>query len=92
MMTREEALLLCEIQYHDLPGCSNGFVTEIKPRKHYIIVLNKKTRERNSYTLEHELAHIRLDHFHDLDKPMQVCEQEAHEMALSELAKRKGCI
>ena len=88
-MTREKALSMCKIQYISFPVyVVNGMTIEIDPHNKYLILINKDhSQTRQQFTLEHELAHIRLNHLYDLDKPIQVCEREADEMALAEIRK-----
>ena len=65
-----------------------GTTIEIDPHKKYLILINKDhSQARQQFTLEHELAHIRLNHIYDPGKPIQICEREADEMALSEIRK-----
>lgn len=87
-MTREKALSMCKIQYISFPVyVVNGTTIEIDPHNKYLILINKDhSQTQQQFTLEHELAHIRLNHFYDPDKPIQICEQEADEMALAEIS------
>ena len=79
MLSREEALSMCKIQYCDLPECCRGMTIELSPVRFKIVVNERYAPDHQRFTLEHELAHIRLGHFHRQQTPLSVCERGCFE-------------
>lgn len=74
-MTREQAINKARIQYLPLPSDIRGMVKLC--RDGYLIVINSNlSAEDQSKTIEHELNHIRLNHFYS-DADIRTIEAEA---------------
>lgn len=90
ILTREQALALCTIRHYDLPGNPFGVTVEIIPGRKYNVCLNRHNSPlQDRFTLEHELAHIRLGHFTD-SRPLSIIEHEADSLALETIYRRYG--
>ena len=90
MMTRQRALMLATIQRADMPIVVKGMTIPNRKRTRFMIVLNNANdAETDAFALEHELAHIRMNHFDD-PRPIQEIEAEADALALAELNARQN--
>lgn len=84
MISRAEALRRSTIYYVDLPNTIEGITSPDGNR--YIIAINRALSEaRQRFSLEHELAHIRFDHFY-CEKSIEEVEREADEIAAQAIA------
>ena len=83
MITRAEALRLSHIHYISLPDGIRGAVKQIKGGRYLIAIDSSMSADEQARTLEHELAHIRLNHFHsELD--IQAVEAQAEKLTREE--------
>ena len=75
-MTREKALELAEVVYTpDLPLCVLGGVTPLPDGRFLIAINSRASAAEQASALEHELAHIQLDHL-TREEPVKALEAE----------------
>ena len=86
-MTRAEALGLASVHYLPLPDSIHGATR--RAAGGYLIAINSTmSAEAQAQTLEHELAHIRLDHFNS-EASIEKIEAEAEALVNTEIKKRR---
>ncbi len=73
------------VHYIELPDGVHGAVTLNGDGTYLIIINNKLSECDRELTLQHELAHIKLDHFNRHDKTVTECEAEVDEYLKSRL-------
>lgn len=79
-MTKEIALSLSQIYYLPFPDDIYGMVHPRRDGGYTIAINSNLPPEEQERALEHELAHIRLDHFNS-DKSIRTIEAEADKLA-----------
>lgn len=80
MMTRSEALSIARVYYAPLPETINGAVHLRDDGRYTIVISSNISAEAQEEALEHELRHIRMDHFHS-EKDIRTIEAEAEKIA-----------
>lgn len=89
MMTRSEALSLARVCYAPLPETINGAVRLRDDGRYLIVISSSISAEAQEEALEHELSHIRLDHFQS-EGDIGTIEAEAEALSHATLGERYG--
>ena len=86
MFTRAAALAASTVYYIELPETIRGITSPDQERGGFVIIINSLLDDTGRrYTLEHELAHIRLNHFYDKTKTDEDKDREADDLAAAEI-------
>ena len=66
----------------EIQGKLFGFIfQEIKKDRYEILIDNTRPRDQQKISLKHEFAHLLMNHFFQLDKPIDEIEKEAEAKA-----------
>jgi len=80
MITRSEAIALSKIHFIPMPSDVYGVTAPTRSGRYVIAINSAMPPADQARTLEHELAHIMLDHFDD-PRDIRTVEHEADELA-----------
>ena len=72
---------MCKVLVVELPAGIEGFVTELRAGRYVVCLNSRLPAEERERVLRHELAHVRLGHFDQDNRPGQELEQEADILA-----------